>query len=126
MNYKLIVSTVLKVIKIEAVLMLVPLITALAYKENCFYSFLITMVVSFTIAHVISKFIKEDDKYFYSKDGLITVALTWIAVSLVGAVPFVLSGEIPSFIDAFFETVSGFTTTGASILSDVEIGRAHV
>ncbi len=120
MNYKLIVSTVLKVIKIEAVLMLVPLITALAYREDCFYSFLITMVVAFTIAHVISKFIKEDDKYFYSKDGLITVALTWIAVSLVGAVPFVISGEIPSFIDAFFETVSGFTTTGASILSDVE------
>ena len=120
MNYKLIFSTVLKVIKIEAILMLLPLLTALIYKEDCFYSFLITIVVAFTVSHVIQKFIKDDDKYFYSKDGFITVALTWIAVSLVGAVPFVLSGEIPSFIDAFFEMVSGFTTTGASILTDVE------
>ena len=120
MNYKLIFSTVLKVIKIEAFLMLVPLLTSLIYKENCFYSFLITIVVSFTVAHVIQKFIKDDNKHFYAKDGLITVALTWIAVSLIGAIPFVISGEIPSFIDAFFETVSGFTTTGASILSDVE------
>ena len=120
MNYKLILSTVLKVIKIEAVLMFLPLITALIYKENCFYSFLITMVVAFTIAHVVQKFIKPGEFYFYAKDGLITVSLTWIAVSLVGAVPFVLSGEIPSFIDAFFETVSGFTTTGASVLKDVE------
>ena len=120
MNYKLILSTVLRVIKIEAVLMFLPLITALIYKEDCFYSFLITMVVAFTIAHVVQKFIKPGEFYFYAKDGLITVSLTWIAVSLVGAVPFVLSGEIPSFIDAFFETVSGFTTTGASVLKDVE------
>lgn len=120
MNYKLVFSTVLKVIKLESALMLLPLITSLIYKENCFYAFLITMVVSFTLAHVIEKFIKPDSKYFYSKDGFITVALTWIIVSLIGAVPFVISGEIPSFIDAFFEMVSGFTTTGASILQDVE------
>ncbi len=120
MNYKLVFSTVLKVIKLESALMLLPLITSLIYKENCFYAFLITMVVSFTLAHVIEKFIKPDSKYFYSKDGFITVALTWIIVSLIGAVPFVISGEIPSFIDAFFEMVSGFTTTGASILQDIE------
>ncbi|MBO7214167.1 MAG: TrkH family potassium uptake protein [Clostridia bacterium] len=120
MNYKLIFSTVLKVIKIEAALMIVPLLTALFYKEDCFYAFLITMAVSFTVAHVLQKFIKDEDKHFYSKDGLITVSLTWIVVSLIGAVPFVLSGEVTSFIDAFFETVSGFTTTGASILESVE------
>ncbi len=120
MNYKLVFSTVLKVVKLESALMLLPLLTSLIYKENCFYAFLITIVVSFTLAHVIEKFIKPTSKYFYSKDGFITVALTWTVVSLVGAVPFVLSGEIPSFIDAFFEMVSGFTTTGASILQNVE------
>ncbi|MBE5743569.1 MAG: TrkH family potassium uptake protein [Clostridiales bacterium] len=120
MNYKLVFSTVLKVVKLESALMLLPLLTSLIFKESCFYDFLITMAVSFTLAHVIEKFIKPTSKYFYSKDGFITVALTWIIVSLIGAVPFVISGEIPSFIDAFFEMVSGFTTTGATILSDVE------
>ena len=56
----------------------------------------------------------------YVKEGMTIVALAWILMSVVGALPFVISGEIPSFFDAFFETVSGFTTTGASILTDVE------
>ncbi len=120
MNYKLVFSTILKVVKLESALMLLPLITSLIYKENCFYAFLITMIVSFTLAHVVEKFIKPTCKYFYSKDGFITVALTWIFVSLIGAIPFCISGEIPSFIDAFFEMVSGFTTTGATILENVE------
>ena len=120
MNYKLVFSTVLKVVKLESALMLLPLITSLIYKENCFYAFLLTMVIAFTLAHVIQLFIKPTSKHFYSKDGFLTVALTWIIVSIIGCVPFVISGEIPSIVDAFFEMVSGFTTTGATILEDVE------
>lgn len=121
MNYKLIFSTVLKVIKVEAVLMLLPLLTSAIYREQTvFYSFLITLISAYALSFIIEKFIKPRSQEFYSKDGFITVAFTWIFVSLVGCLPFFISGEIPSFIDAFFETVSGFTTTGASILKDVE------
>ena len=64
------------------------------------------------------KFIKPNNNVIYSKEGFIIVTLAWLVLSLVGCLPFYLSGQIPSFIDAFFETVSGFTTTGASILND--------
>ena len=121
MNYKLIFNTVLKVVKALAVLMILPLLTSAIYGETtAFYSFLITMVSAYLIAFTIQKFIKPTSQEFYSKDGFITVALTWIFVSLIGSLPFFISREIPSFIDAWFETVSGFTTTGASILKDVE------
>ena len=121
MNYKLIFGTVLKVVKALAVLMLIPLLTSIIYNEKtAFLSFLVVIIASYLIAFIIGKFLKPTSKEFYSKDGFITVALTWIAVSLVGCLPFFISGEIPSFIDAWFETVSGFTTTGASVLQDVE------
>lgn len=63
---------------------------------------------------------KSSKKAFYTKEGFVTVALSWIVLSIMGAVPFVISGSIPHPVDALFETVSGFTTTGASILTDVE------
>ncbi len=120
MNYKLIFSTVLKVIKVEAVLMLLPLLTSAIYGEQtAFFSFLITMVSAYLFSFILERFINPKSQEFYSKDGFITVALTWIFVSLIGCLPFFISKEIPSFIDAWFETVSGFTTTGASILNDV-------
>lgn len=121
MNKKLIFSTILKVIKAEAVLMLLPLITSLIYSEQkAFYSFLIVLVSAYLLSFILEKLVKPTSQEFYSKDGFITVALTWIFVSLIGCLPFYISREIPSFIDAYFETVSGFTTTGASILKDVE------
>lgn len=120
MNYKLIFSTIAKVIKAEALLMLLPLIVSAIYGENCFYAFLITAVLAYALGVILQVVCKPKTEYFYAKDGFITVALTWIVVSLIGSVPFVISKEIPSFIDAFFETVSGFTTTGASILTNVE------
>ncbi len=121
MNYKLIFSTVLKVIKVEAILMLFPLLTCAIYQEQTeFFAFLIVLISSFTIALILGKFVKPNSQDFYSKDGFVTVAFTWIFVSLIGCLPFLISREIPSFIDAWFETVSGFTTTGASILKDVE------
>ena len=63
---------------------------------------------------------KPSNKIFYTREGFVTVALCWIMMSILGALPFLISGEIKGVIDALFETVSGFTTTGASILSDVE------
>ncbi len=102
--------------------MLLPLVTSLIYGEKtAFYSFLITLVSAYLLSFILERLIKPSSQEFYSKDGFITVALTWIFVSLIGCLPFYISREIPSFIDAFFETVSGFTTTGASILKDVEV-----
>ena len=121
MNYKLILTTILKVIKVEAVLMILPLIASAIYRETTvFYTFLITMVSAYLLSFILERLVKPSSQGFYSKDGFITVAFSWIAVSIIGSLPFYISGEIPSFIDALFETVSGFTTTGASILKDVE------
>ncbi len=104
----------------EAGLLLLPLIVALIYAESTIPSFLITMAILCAGGLILIKF-KPKDKTIYASDGLVIVALGWIVMSVFGALPFYISGEIPSYIDALFETVSGFTTTGSSILSDVEV-----
>ena len=104
----------------EAGLMLFPMAIALFLKEATLSSFLISIAV-LIISGVILISCKPKDKTIYSRDGLIIVALGWILMSLFGALPFFLSGEIPNFLDAVFESVSGFSTTGATILSDVEV-----
>ncbi len=104
----------------EAGLLLLPLIVALIYGDSTILSFLITMAILCVVGLILIK-LKPKDKTIYSRDGLVIVALGWIIMSAFGALPFFLSGEIPNYIDALFETVSGFTTTGSSILSDVEI-----
>lgn len=107
------------VLKIEAVLMLLPCIVALCYKEQQGFSFLLVAFLS-GILGIVLTLGKPKNHVFYLKEGCIITSLSWILLSIVGAVPFVLTGEIPSFTNALFETISGFTTTGASILSDVE------
>lgn len=107
------------VLKIEAVLMLLPCIVALLYQEQEGISFLLVAFLS-GILGIVLTLNKPKNHVFYLKEGCIITALSWILLSIVGAIPFVLTGEIPSFTDALFETISGFTTTGASILSDVE------
>ncbi len=104
----------------EAGLLLLPLITAFIYGESgTIPAFLITIALLCIIGLILIKF-KPADKTIYARDGLVIVALGWIVLSLFGALPYYISGEIPKFIDALFETVSGLTTTGSSILSDVE------
>lgn len=120
MNRRMVLFLIGQMMKIEALLMLLPFITALIYKESCATAFAITIAVTFVCAFAITIFSKPANKVIYAKDGFVIVAMTWIILSCFGALPFVISGEIPSFIDAFFETVSGFTTTGASILTNVE------
>ena len=121
MNKRMIFSTLGKLTLSEALLMVLPLIVSLIYGEfKVALSFLITIAIAFVIGFALHKYFKTQNKVIYAKEGFIIVAFGWLIMSLIGSLPFVLSGDIPFYIDAFFETVSGFTTTGASILRDVE------
>ena len=120
MNRRMVFSTVGKIIGAEALMLLLPLVTAAIYRERCFYGILITAVLALVLGTVLTVVFRPKTTVIYAKEGFCITALAWIAMSAVGALPFVLSGEIPHYIDAFFETVSGFTTTGASILTDLE------
>lgn len=119
MNYKIILHTLGWVLNIEAAAMLLPLICAVAFGEPyvALFAFCIALCLLFGLPLTIKK---PPKKSMYAREGFITVALSWIVLSIFGAFPFFISGFIPNFIDALFETVSGFTTTGASILTDVE------
>ena len=100
--------------------MLVPAATALIYREwTPLWSFLGVMALCLAIG-MLMKWRKPQNTTLYAREGFVIVAASWIMLSIMGALPFVLSGSIPHYIDALFETVSGFTTTGSSILSDVE------
>lgn len=121
MNYRMIFNMVGKVLKVEGILLILPTIVAALYAEQCAFALGGTAVGVFIMGFLLAKFLKPKSQLFFAKEGLVTVALAWIFVSLFGAVPFVISGEIPSFVDALFETVSGFTTTGASIIPNVEV-----
>lgn len=119
MNYSIITYIIGWILNFEAAFMLLPCITALIYQEKSGWSFVITIVLCLMVG-VPRVLCKPSNKVFYVKEGFVTVSLSWVILSIVGAIPFVISGSIPNVIDALFETVSGFTTTGASILSDVE------
>ena len=116
----MILNTVGLMLKVEAALLLLPAIAALIYGESCLWSILISAAISLAAGFALTLLSRPKSQVIYAREGFITVALAWVAVSAVGALPFYLSREIPSYIDAFFETVSGFTTTGASILENVE------
>ncbi len=103
----------------EAGLLLFPTIVALIYGEAAITSFLITIALLVAVGLTLIA-MKPKNKTIYARHGLVIVALGWILMSLFGALPFFFSGEIPNYLDAVFEAVSGFTTTGASILTDVE------
>ena len=118
MNKQLIAYIIGSIMKIEAALMLLPMIVGLLYNENVM-CFAITISILALVGFALTGK-KKRDEMFLAKDGYVAVALSWIVLSIFGALPFVISGEIPSFIDALFEIVSGFTTTGSSILTDVE------
>ena len=107
------------VLKIEGVLLLLPCIVALIYQETEGIYFFLISILAFLIGVFFTNR-KPQNQVFYLKEGCLVTALSWILLSIVGAIPFVLTKEIPSFTNALFETISGFTTTGASILSDVE------
>ena len=119
MNFQIIKRTIGWILLFETIFLLVPMITAAVYWEKEFFDFLITMVICAGVggACIIGK---PKNTSIYSKDGFVIVALSWIVMSLFGALPLYFSGAIPSYIDALFETVSGFTTTGATIIATGE------
>ena len=118
MNIKMVFSILGRTLLIEAGLMLCPMLVGIIYGENTWAHFLIPIGGLLAIGLPLA-FLKIKDRSIYIKEGFVTVALVWVLMSLVGAVPFVLSGAIPNYVDALFETVSGFTTTGASIMDGV-------
>ncbi len=107
------------VLNIEAFLMLLPCVTAVVYKDHTGIYFLIVMIMCWFLGWL-AVHRKPKNTVFYAREGFVTVALSWVLLSFFGALPFWISGEIPSLVDAVFETISGFTTTGASILNNVE------
>lgn len=119
MNYRMIKHTLSWILFFEAIFLLVPTLTALIYKESALISFLFTIAVCLGLG-LLFRLGKPKNRSLYAKEGFVIVSLGWIILSFCGALPFYFSGEIPSFVDALFESVSGFTTTGSSILADVE------
>lgn len=120
MNYKMIFNILGKVMLLEAFLLILPIIVNFIYLENNLLCYLIPIALLLIIG-IPATFLKPKDNSIYAKEGFIIVALAWIILSLIGAIPFVLIGAIPNYIDALFETVSGFSTTGASVISNVEV-----
>lgn len=117
MNYKMIFNALGKVLKIEAILLLLPITVSLIYAELSVALFIgLSAMISVILGFALTLIFKPNTNNIYAKEGFITVAFAWIAVSIISALPFYFTKEIPSFIDALFETVSGLTTTGATIL----------
>jgi len=120
MNYPMIFNILGHVLRIEGLFMLLPALVGGIYSEQQGLLFLIEAAALFLLGFLLS-FKRPSNSTIYLKEGCVITAFSWIMMSFFGALPFYISGEIPSLVDAFFETVSGFTTTGASIMPDVEI-----
>jgi len=120
-NYKMMGRFLAQILFLEAFFMIPALCISLAGGDiPAIRGFLIAMALALVVALVLYRICRGAPSAFYAKEGFVCVALSWIVLSLVGCLPFWLSREIPSFVDAFFEIVSGFTTTGASVVPVVE------
>lgn len=119
MNYRMILKMIGRLLIVESALLILPLTVSFIYTENLYYSYLIPIALTFGIGFLLTR-LKLIHKDFFVKEGLVVVGLSWIILSLFGCLPFIISKSIPSFIDAYFETISGFTTTGSTILEDIE------
>ena len=120
MNRKMILHILGKMMGVEGLLLLIPALVGLICQEKCAVYFVITAAV-LAVFFLLTGRKKPENTMLYGKDGLLIVSSAWILWSLFGALPFFLSGSIPNYMDAFFETVSGFTTTGSTILKNVEV-----
>ena len=121
MNYKMTGKFISQIIAVEAIFMIPPLlISAFCRETDAMLGFVYTLAITLALAGALYFLCRKSDRLFNARDGLVCVGLGWIILSLLGCLPFVFSGQIPRFIDAFFEMVSGFTTTGASVVADVE------
>ena len=119
MNYSIILYILGWILNFEAGFLVLPGIVAIIYREKSGFAILATLLMCLFLGLLLTRK-KPKSTVFYTKEGFITVSLGWIVLSIFGAMPFIFSREIPSVTDALFETISGFTTTGASILNEVE------
>ncbi len=119
MNYKLMRYVIGWLIIFESVFMCLPALVAVAYREKAFFSFMVSIGLGMLSGGLLV-LKKPENKEMYAKEGFVIVSVSWMILSIFGALPFVLSGCIPNVVDALFESVSGFTTTGATVLGDIE------
>ena len=119
MNKKIVFYTVGRILQIEGILLLLPTVVSLIYREKTALHLFLSALIAAAAGAVLMFICRKGDRKIFAREGFASVALSWIMMSAIGALPFYLSGAIPSYTSAFFETVSGFTTTGASILTDV-------
>jgi len=121
MNYRMMGKFISRILMVEAIFMIPALLISIFHEESAAVTgFLTGMVITVVTASLLYLVCRKAKKGFYAREGLVCVGASWVVMSLLGCLPFYFSGEIPSFVDALFETVSGFTTTGASILPEVE------
>ena len=121
MNYRMMGKFISRILVVEVVFMLPALLISIYHQEEkTIFGFLTGMVITLATALLLFLLCRKARKGFYAREGLVCVGASWIVMSLLGCLPFYFSGEIPHFVDALFKTVSGFTTTGASILPEVE------
>ena len=130
MNRKMVFYTVGQIIKMGAALLVFPFLVSLCYLKTdgaqSLLALALTACIALAVGFALTLSCRTEKKDIFAKEGFAITALAWIALSVIGALPFVFSGAIPNFIDAFFETVSGFTTTGASILTGAEIDALNL
>ena len=119
MNYSIVLYILGCVLKFESAFLVLPALVGLIYREHASVSYLAVEVLCLILG-VLLTHKKPRSTNLYTREGFVAVALSWIIMSIFGAIPFVLTGDIPFYVDALFETISGFTTTGSSILTDVE------
>ena len=119
MNYSMVLYILGYILKFESAFLMLPALVSLIYQERAGIPFVITAAICLVLGIVFTHK-KPSSSTVYTREGFVTVALSWIVMSIFGAIPFVWNGDSPYYVDALFETVSGFTTTGSSILSDVE------
>lgn len=120
MSYKSIGYVLGWIMRVEGIFFLLPLVVAFLYREDTWHVYLGCAVVCFGIGRLLSDKKQGRRSRFFAREGYAAVALGWVVMSLIGALPFWITREIPSYTDALFEIISGFTTTGASILTQVE------
>ena len=119
MNYKKVFSILGMMLVSLSALLILPIIVAIIYRETALWSFVTVAGVSLATGGLMTVAFRTSNQIIYAKEGFAITALSWLVLSAVGALPFYLTGEIPSYVDALFETVSGFTTTGATIVTEV-------
>ena len=130
MNYRMIFYMIGRLLQLESVLLLLPAAVCLIYGDGGLAAMLISAAVAAAVGTAMTLLRRPKNQTIYAKEGFVIVALSWLLLSAVGALPFVISGALPGFVDAFFETVSGFTTTGATVATALRpmgeaLGMSH-